>query len=441
MEEALARSAEMLRHCHGKFYSVTDSEEQLPPEKFIKPCICRVPQRIRKGAEEEFDPQLVSLGPYNFGKPNLATFEAHKYESLLHCLRRAKKDIFEIRQAVNNIVTDLYYCYDKLWHGWDINHPAQDFDFVWLMVVDGCFLVELVRATSTSGGLHSDNPVMLSLMNSYNIFDVLGDSMLLENQLPLSLFQLLDTILHPECNFKDDAQRGYSSGFFDYIELILQIREPFEPAYFKHWLDYVTTSIKITVQCRGSLGGSWKSAVEISNAGVDFVKSMERIEFKNGVLRLPPIHITHQTKRKLLNAVAYDMLRARRDDFRETPVLTEYVILMASLLKTPEDVIVLTSARIILNTLENHQAVVDLFNNISHVASGGQFANILNLEINDYCDTKWRRFRAHVKETYFRSPWAMFSLVYAIILFLFTAGQTYYTVAANYSSKDGTRPK
>lgn len=218
-----------------------------------------------------------------------------------------------------------------------------------------------------------------------------------------------------------------------------------DPATSKHSLDLLTSTLKIEKiekiedmedQGSGSTGGSWKSAVEVSNAGVKFCgKSLGKIEFNDGVLYLPHILITHRTEKRLLNAIAYEMRRGG------DAMVTDYVIIMANLLKTPKDVKVLSSAWIISNELGNHQEVVDLFNNISHVASSGRYANNLQDTLNKYCESKWRSLRAYVIGTYFRSPWAMFSLVYAIILFLFTVGQTYYTVAAYYSSDDGTSPK
>lgn len=160
--EALDRSNNMLRDVKNQLKSPTDSKEQLP-EKSIKPCIYRVPPRIRKGAEEEeFEPKLVSLGPYHFGKPHLAAFEDHKGKSLLHCLRRAKKDLKEIEEAVRNIVTDLYYCYDNLSDGWNINNSLEN--FVGLMVVDGCFLLEFICGIFSKQKL--DNPVIHFLEES-----------------------------------------------------------------------------------------------------------------------------------------------------------------------------------------------------------------------------------------------------------------------------------
>lgn len=208
-----------------------------------------------------------------------------------------------------------------------------------------------------------------------------------------------------------------------------------------HPLDYVTSSMKIirnkTMLPSFISKGNWKSAIELSNAGVDFqISNNNQIEFNNGILRLPLMVVNYRTKRKLLNAIAYEQLRGG------DTMLTASVIFMANLMKTPEDVNLLCSAGIILNNLGNHQEVVDLYSDTSYrLMDFGRHHEAILCEINEYCGTKWRRFRAHLKRTYFRSPWDMLSLVYAVIIFLFTVSQTFYTIAAYYSSINDSRPK
>lgn len=51
----------------------------LPRNKSWKPrpecCICRIPQRIRKVRQDAYTPQVISIGPFHYGKKNLRDME------------------------------------------------------------------------------------------------------------------------------------------------------------------------------------------------------------------------------------------------------------------------------------------------------------------------------------------------------------------------------
>ena len=87
------------------------SEYQLPAQR----CIFRAPPSIRKGGDEEYEPKVVSLGPYHHGKQHLMAFEAHKWRTLLHCVRRSKiEDVNHLVQEVEKEVSQLKKCYNNL---------------------------------------------------------------------------------------------------------------------------------------------------------------------------------------------------------------------------------------------------------------------------------------------------------------------------------------
>lgn len=50
--------------------------------------IPRVPQRLRYGSDEPYDPRIISIGPYHLDKNNLKTMEKHKWQYLQAILSR-----------------------------------------------------------------------------------------------------------------------------------------------------------------------------------------------------------------------------------------------------------------------------------------------------------------------------------------------------------------
>ncbi|KAM0947151.1 hypothetical protein DsansV1_C08g0083101 [Dioscorea sansibarensis] len=114
-----------------------NSEFQSP----VQPCTFRPPPSIRKGGDEEYEPRVVSLSPYHHGKQHLMAFEAHKWRALVHCVRRSKKDVNQFVQKVKKEVSELMTCYDNLDEKW----IKSTEDFVNLMVMDGCFMLEIIR--------------------------------------------------------------------------------------------------------------------------------------------------------------------------------------------------------------------------------------------------------------------------------------------------------
>lgn len=44
--------------------------------------ICRVPERLRMGESDAYEPQIISLGPYHQGKQRLEAMQEYKWHHL-----------------------------------------------------------------------------------------------------------------------------------------------------------------------------------------------------------------------------------------------------------------------------------------------------------------------------------------------------------------------
>ncbi|KAG9441347.1 hypothetical protein H6P81_017201 [Aristolochia fimbriata] len=170
-------------------------------------------------------------------------------------------------------------------------------------------------------------------------------------------------------------------------------------------------------------------------AGVKICKGKGRsfldIKFRKGVMEIPYVLIQDSTNILLRNMIAYEQIHCP-----ERFCFTVYAVLMDYLIHTTKDVEELTYKGIIDNSLGSHEDVALLFNRIGKgiILSGDH--DILNLiaEVNRYCSSKQHKWRAKLVHDYFSNPWAIFSLIGALVLLLLTCEQLY-TFAGNVTSR------
>ena len=112
--------------------------------------IYRVPAFIRDVNPKAYRPQVVSLGPFHHGRDGeLLPMEKHKRRALRHLLWRAKRPLEEFAAAVEDVAEQLESAYLDLgdeWRGADGRER-----FLEMMIVDGCFLLEVMKATEEDG--------------------------------------------------------------------------------------------------------------------------------------------------------------------------------------------------------------------------------------------------------------------------------------------------
>ncbi|XP_047336384.1 uncharacterized protein LOC124939952 isoform X2 [Impatiens glandulifera] len=103
-----------------------------------KKCIFRVPDELRNGNEEFYEPKMVAIGPYHRGKPCLTSMEGRKMLYQQEFLQRTDKEsVDSLVQAVMQHEHRVRKCYDKPLTNLNSAELAQ------IMVLDGCFYIEL----------------------------------------------------------------------------------------------------------------------------------------------------------------------------------------------------------------------------------------------------------------------------------------------------------
>lgn len=152
-----------------------------------KRSIHRVPEFIKALNRPAYRPQMVAFGPYHHHDPSLQLMEKHKKRVLLFFLKRTSKPLHLYLKALEKVVQQLMDFYDELDVEW------QDKDrFLQLMMLDGCFLHEILHISQGICDHYPDNDPFFSHHGMlYNLPCIRRDVLMIENQVPLLVIERL----------------------------------------------------------------------------------------------------------------------------------------------------------------------------------------------------------------------------------------------------------
>ncbi|KAK3120360.1 hypothetical protein QOZ80_9AG0686320 [Eleusine coracana subsp. coracana] len=431
----------------GKRAWVVDVEKTLSQadaaveiSRWERHCIYRVPACIKDLNSKAYKPQVVSLGPFHHDDAALQPMEEHKRRALGHLLRRAKKPLEEFAAAVEEVAEQLESAYldlDDRWRGAEGRER-----FLEMMIVDGCFVLEVIRASGPGGRSAAadyapNDPIFSRHGVLYMVPYIRRDMLMLENQLPLLLLAKLVAVETAKAPNNDVINR-----------MVLRFLSPTShlPAagvgLGLHPLDvYRKSMLYDSYQTPSSRevpeADIIRSAVELYEAGIRFktstTDSLHNIRFRHGVLSMPAVSVDDSTEYMLLNMMAFERLHVGAGND-----VTAYVFFMDNIIDSAKDVALLSSSGIIQNAVGSDKAVAKLFNSISKdvVLEPESPLDAVHRQVNAYCRKPWNMWRANLIHTYFRSPWAFLSLLAAVFLLVMTIMQTVYTVMPYYKPSD-----
>uniref|UniRef100_A0A0D9X6U7 Uncharacterized protein n=1 Tax=Leersia perrieri TaxID=77586 RepID=A0A0D9X6U7_9ORYZ len=408
-----------------------------------KQSVYRVPGYIKNGSS--YGPQMVSLGPLHHGAAELLPAEAHKERALLHLLRRGGADGRRLRlgalvASMEEVVDELqeaYECLDAAWR-------RDDRDaFVKMMVLDGCFLLEVMRTAELNGREASDDyavddPVFSRHGELYVFPYVRRDMLMIENQLPLLVLQRILAFVHATDSATDDAINNMV------LRFVTMIPDP--PAMSGggslalHPLDVCHRSLlhgRSPPSHAGRREEFVPSATELDQAGVTFrpsrTCSLRDISFHRGELRIPRLPIDDTTEHKLFSLMAFEKLHASA--VAGGNEVTAYVFFMDNVIKSADDARLLGG--VVSNGLGSDKAVAEMYNRLANeaVLDGRSALHDVHWEVNAYRERRWNQWRASLVKNHAANPWAIISLVVAFVLLVLTVLQTVYTVLPYYQDQ------
>ncbi|OMO80771.1 hypothetical protein CCACVL1_12764 [Corchorus capsularis] len=350
---------------NGKLESMVDSETE--KEEWKKRSIYRIPGCITDLNKKAYKPQVVSFGPYHHGEPHLKPMEEHKQRALLHFLRRSQKPLHLFLNSLAQEVNKLKECYEALDPVWQ-----DDSKFLQLMILDGCFMLEVVRsATHTMADYAANDPIFSNHGKVHIMPFIKRDMLMLENQLPMQVVEILVAV---------DSNRTKDEEFVN--KLILKFCSPnthiLSMGRCLHVLDVYRKSLIQDIPGHRSQrkpvrnrnihyedgDDIIRSAMELNEAGIRFKKSntvsLKDITFHGGVLKLPVVIVDDATESMFLNLIAFERFHVGAGN-----EVTSFIFFMDNIIDSDKDVALLHSRGIIQNALGSDKAVANLFNSLS----------------------------------------------------------------------------
>ncbi|KAF8667421.1 hypothetical protein HU200_053106 [Digitaria exilis] len=407
-----------------------------------KHSIYRVPTYIKNGKHTAcpYGPQLVSLGPFHCDNPDLPPMDEHKQRALLHLLRRTGSPVRSLVAALEQVVEQLEEAYMDLEDGWRRDRDA----FLRVMVMDGCFLLEVMRTAAADGdaGDYAHNDPVFSRHGDLYLFPyVRRDMLVMENQLPLLVLQKLVAALHGPDAATDDA---INNMVLQFVSLSPDPPELRGGGLALHPIDVCHRSL-----LHGAPNQAFKgrrdefvpSATELDQAGIQFARSsthsLHDIHFAAGVLHIPELAVDETTEHKLLSLMAFERLHADAGTPNE---VTAYVFFMDNVIKCDADATLLCARGVLSNGLGSDKEVAKMFNRLGQkaVLDKGSTLRAVHGEVNAYRDTRWNQWRASLIQNHAGNPWAIVSLAAAVFLLVLTVVQTVYTVLPYYDDQQPT---
>ncbi|KAF7849872.1 hypothetical protein BT93_L0188 [Corymbia citriodora subsp. variegata] len=455
------------------------------------PCIYRVPAFITNLNPEDYQPRVVSFGPYHNSDNHLRPMEEHKHRACCRFFQRSGKSLELFLDSLRNVEDKLEDSYNALCPKWEEGMGDQ---FLMLMIMDGCFMLEVMRAAMIN---EPSDPIFGT--HRYIMPYIRRDMLMLENQLPmLVLYQLVavyDGKEADECiecvnqlilwfysiktgktrmgrclhvldvfrkgllmeSEKDQHEQenvgreGISRSKPKEIELIVPFATLLnklkngEPEAGEDYKNSRDTSIMgmghvvdVFTKClpKKTEEGQHKiirSATELNEAGIRFktskTSSLKDISFAGGKLKLPVIMVDDAFKSNFLNVMTFERLHIGAGTG-----VTSYVIFMDNIINDKQDVALLHTEGIIQNSIGSNEAVAELFNLLCKevtLVSNNSLESVQK-EISKHCNKRWNMWRAYFNRTYFKNPWTILSLIAAIFLFALTIIQTVYALLVYY---------
>eukprot|EP00258_Populus_trichocarpa_P032474 XP_024448493.1 UPF0481 protein At3g47200 isoform X3 [Populus trichocarpa] len=380
--------------------------------------IYRVPKRLRELNEKAYTPQVISIGPLHYGKPELKEMEEHKILYLKEFLDLSEVGVKGFIAAIAERETRLRNCYAETFD------KLSKEEFVEMVLLDCSFLIMflLKRLNTDIRRLNTDRIFYKPWMKEEIKFDLL----LLENQLPFFIVEdlfKLSKILPPGTEYSMIMLTHdlFSSSWGSWVPKDISRGNLSE---VEHFVDFLRICQQPAEQPKKLETLTAPSVAELRRAGIKFKLgpsiNLLHIKFDDneGTLEIPHFKIFDHTEILFRNLQAFEQCNCGA-----TTYVCNYIIMLSLLVPDAKDVEILVKEGIIENWLNDNDAVSRLFRNLSKEiildVENFYFSGVVE-DLNKYYRKRGHKWKAFLKQKYFRNPWAIISVVAAAVLVIFT---------------------
>ncbi|BFG25558.1 hypothetical protein CerSpe_118320 [Prunus speciosa] len=396
--------------------------------------IYRVPETLRR--YNEMAPNLVSIGPFHHGRERLQAMEEMKIW-YLNCLLGKQTLHDRLWDLLLKIEEQEYFCREC----YEERFPLSSDEFVQMMLVDGCFIIELLCKQQGHSPVEDDDAIFKT---QRMLSTIKNDLLLVDNQLPwrvlYCLYKVVDVDYHrmPLPSLRQLAFLFFQNPTFQQsFESIrpLNLEEEFESSHLLETVrNFVVQPYKEVVkdiEYRTPI----PSVSELLEIGVKFVAGSSNngqlgITFRNGVMEIPPIIIKEDGECFIRNLIAYEQCLQKPEQCH----MTSYAILLSQLIESVQDVDFLIEKKIITAELSK----VSTASFFKRLSKGSEamffFYGDLAEEVNEYIKRLWlRTWLIRVKRNYLYNPSSFWSVSNGVaVILILTLTQTIYTVLSYY---------
>ncbi|KAL9262934.1 UPF0481 protein-like protein [Drosera capensis] len=378
-----------------------------------------------------YNPSIVSIGPIHHGRPHLAMIQEHKYLYLSQLLRRLDHlEPLIILRSILDLESTARECYSVRF-----DEIRRD-EFVEMMVVDGCFVIELFRKTVKMAGWEPDDPIVSM---RWIFWFLLRDFLRLENQVPFFVLERLFSVTSSDEEKRSGVRltRLCLDFFANAFEGLEGVGEQKPDLQGVHLLDLLrNTFIPLEHYSRQPGLDPNVSSRKIHNvsklrkAGIKLKQekssSWLAIKFRRGVLEMPTVTIDDFMSTFLANCVAYELCHKNSSTY-----YTTYVTMLDCLINSGTDLEYLADKNIIENYFGTDAEIAQFINNLGKDMpfdiNRCYLANLF-VDVNNYYQDTWHVQLASFKYTYFNSPWSFISALAALVLLALSVLQTLYAM-------------
>ncbi|XP_059451130.1 UPF0481 protein At3g47200-like, partial [Corylus avellana] len=422
---------------------VSSIEDMMPHELLMssKRCIFKTPVILFRHNKKAYIPDAFSIGPLHHGSPNLKATEKIKAKYLQGLISRSPfPDTLMLRTLIRSIMEvekEARECYAEA-----VNYNPEE--LVKILVIDGCFIIELFRKKTCQELIEEDDPIFTE---SCMLQFLWHDFILLENQVPWMVIEILfnltkfsncdKPLILLAANFLESFL--FQRLTYSRVGIWMTTTLPsMNIKGIKHFLDLVRKLSTSFIEEKRESIVQWEllpSATRLVEAGIKFKRgaygSRLEVKFIDGVLEIPPFQIDDVTETVFRNLISYEQCHPKCE-----ARITSYAILLDNLINTAKDIDILCKNQIIHNWL-NPEDAAQLFNKLYRDTYLEHFyyTNLCK-QVNSFCKRRWPRWRAVFVRNYFNTPWAFLSTLAAVCLLVMTLLQTLYTIGGRDGSKN-----
>ncbi|KAF5468179.1 hypothetical protein F2P56_012356 [Juglans regia] len=392
-----------------------------------KSCIFKIPNILSRQNENAFTPDAFSFGPLHHEDPNLKAVEKIKLQYLQCLISRLRTSEIDLIKSIDGVLETKA----RQYYAESIKYTPEE--FVKILLIDGCFIIELFRKDAYKELREKDDPIFtMSCMLQFLYHDLI----LLENQVPWIVLEHLFNMTKQQTHTQSLLELGIQ--FFGTTFSATPPTKILPLKDIKHIVDLLRKWLVSSTIEEKSNSEYWEvmpSATGLMEAGIKFVKgtseSILDIKFNDGILKIPPLLIQETTETAFRNLIAFEQCYTDCEAW-----LTSYAILIDNLINTTKDVDILCESEII-HSWSNRKEAVQFFNKLYHntYVKTFYYGKLCN-NVNGYCNRRWPRWRAVLVRNYFNTPWALLSTLAAIILLILSFLQTLYTMKSYYRGHD-----